>query len=57
MDRMLNDVASKIHEWLNTSKYYINLAVENKADKFKMIMKAYTEIGMSSFIKGCIDFI
>jgi len=54
---LLNDIASKIHEWLNTLKNSINLADENKSEKFKMIMKAYTKIGMSSFIKGCIDFL
>lgn len=54
---LLNDVASKIHEWLNTLKNSINLADENKSEKFKMIAKAYTKIGMSSFIKGCIDFL
>lgn len=54
---LLNDVASKIHEWLNSLKNSINLADENKTEKFKMITKAYTKIGMSSFIKGCIDFL
>jgi putative DNA primase/helicase len=54
---LLNDIASKIHEWLNSLKNSINLADENKTEKFKMIMKAYTKIGMSSFIKGCIDFL
>jgi hypothetical protein len=28
-----------------------------KSEKFKMINKAYSKIGMSSFIKGCIDFL
>ena len=32
---LLNDVASKIHEWLNTLKNSINLADEEKSDKFK----------------------
>ena len=54
---LLNDVASKIHDWLNSLKNSINLADEAKTEKFKMITKAYTKIGMSSFIKGCIDFL
>ena len=54
---LLNDISSKIHEWLNNLKNSISLADEAKSEKFKMISKAYNKIGMSSFIKGTIDFL
>ena len=54
---LLNDISSKIHEWLNNLKNSISLADEAKTEKFKMISKAYNKIGMSSFIKGTIDFL
>ena len=54
---LLNDIASKIHDWLNSLKNSINLSDDAKTEKFKMISKAYTKIGMSTFIKGCIDFL
>ena len=54
---LLNDVATKIHEWLNSLKNSISLSDENKKEKFNMISKAYLKIGMSSFIKGVIDFL
>ena len=55
--QLLNDIANKIHEWLNSLKNSINLADENKTEKIKIITKAYNKIGMSSFIKGTIDFL
>jgi len=55
--QLLNDISNKIHEWLNSLKNSINLTDEAKTEKFKMITKAYNKIGMSSFIKGTIDFL
>jgi len=54
---LLNDIANKMHDWLNSLKNSISLSDENKKEKFNMISKAYLKIGMSSFIKGCIDFL
>jgi len=54
---LLNDIATKMHDWLNSLKNSICLSDENKKEKFNMISKAYLKIGMSSFIKGTIDFL
>jgi hypothetical protein len=34
---LLNDISSKIHEWLNNLKNSISLADEAKSEKFKMM--------------------
>lgn len=54
---LLNDIANRTHDWLNSLKNSINLSDDAKTEKFKMISKAYTKIGMATFIKGCIDFL
>ena len=54
---LLNDIANKIHDWLNSLKNAISLSDENKKEKFNMISKAYLKTGMSNFTKGVAELL